>query len=193
MATQCNQSQFLTSLNKFCAHNPSTSRDNQAKLSNSLASPCPRDPGEYVLKKSTAVQRDQDSPGTWFKFVYPSYNPRTTKTSTCTPVHVVCSPLASMNHWWTINLHDAYPSFNVLMLVEYISPSIPTLCNLLSPMFHFGVDYLHPAKGHQHDLPSIAPPKGKMTKVFSVGLDFSRVPHQELHVWVTLRFPGSIK
>ena len=119
------------------------------------------------MKKSTAVQGDQDSPGTWFKFVYPSCNPRTTKTSTCTPVHVVCSPLASMNHWWTINLHDAYPSFNVLMPVEYISPSIPSLCNLLSPMFHFGVDYLHPAKAHQHDLPGITPPKGEMTSSFS--------------------------
>ena len=29
-------------------------------------------------------------------------------------------------------------------------------------MFYFGVDYLHPTKGPQHDLPSLAPPKGEM-------------------------------
>ena len=38
MATQCNQSQYLTLLNKICAHNLSGSQDNQA---NSLASLCP--------------------------------------------------------------------------------------------------------------------------------------------------------
>ena len=67
MATQCNQSQYLTSLNKICAHNPSVhnpsaSQDNQAKLSKSLASPCPPDPGEYVMKKSTADLGEQDLP-----------------------------------------------------------------------------------------------------------------------------------
>ena len=41
MATQCNQSQYLTSLNKICAHNPSASENNQVSLSNSLASPYP--------------------------------------------------------------------------------------------------------------------------------------------------------
>ena len=54
MATQCNQSQYLTSFKKICAHNPSASHDNQAKLSNFSASPCPLDPGEYALKKSAA-------------------------------------------------------------------------------------------------------------------------------------------
>ena len=54
MATQCNQSQYLTSLYKNCAHNPSASQDNQAELSKSLASPCPPDTGEYVLMKSAA-------------------------------------------------------------------------------------------------------------------------------------------
>ena len=53
------------------------------------------------------------------------------------------------------------------MPVEYIPPSIPTLCNLLSTMFHFGVAYLHPTRGNQHDLPSIAPPKGERTSSFS--------------------------
>ena len=38
LATQCNQSQHLTSLNKICAHNPSASQHNQVSLSNSLAS-----------------------------------------------------------------------------------------------------------------------------------------------------------
>ena len=39
MATQCNQSQHHTSLNKICAHIPSASQNNQVSLSNSLASP----------------------------------------------------------------------------------------------------------------------------------------------------------
>ena len=146
MATQCNQSQYLTSLNKICAHNPSASQDNQAKLSNSLASPCPPDPGEYVLKKSAADLGEQDFPVKWFKFIYPSSKLRMTETSICTPIHVAYSPLASMNHQWTINLHDGYPSFHALMPVEYIQQSIPTICNLLSTMFHFGVDCLHPTK-----------------------------------------------
>ena len=39
MTTQCNQSQYLTLLNKICAHNPSGILNNQVSLSNSLASP----------------------------------------------------------------------------------------------------------------------------------------------------------
>ena len=111
MATQCNQSQYLTLLN-ICAHYPSASQDNQAKLSNSLASPCPPDPGEYILKKSAADLGEQDFPVKWFKFIYPRCKPRMTETSFCTPVHMAYSPLASMNHQWTINLHDGYPSFH---------------------------------------------------------------------------------
>ena len=38
MATQCNQSQYLTSLNKICPHNPSASQNHQISLYNSLAS-----------------------------------------------------------------------------------------------------------------------------------------------------------
>ena len=48
-------------------------------------------------------------PSVWFKFIYPRSKSRMTETSACTPVHVAYSPLAPMNHQWTINLHDGYP------------------------------------------------------------------------------------
>ena len=95
MATQCNQSHYLTLLNKICAHNLSISQDNQAKLSNSLTSPCPPDSGESILKKSAADLGEQDFSVKWFKLICPSSKPRMTETSTCTPVHVAYSPLAS--------------------------------------------------------------------------------------------------
>ena len=41
MVTQCNQSQYLTSLNKICVHYASASQNNQISLCNSLASPYP--------------------------------------------------------------------------------------------------------------------------------------------------------
>ena len=86
-----------------------------------------------------------------------------------TSLNKICdSPQASMSQKWTINLHDGHPDFHALMPVEYIPPSIPTLCNLSSTMFHFGADYLHPTKGPQHDLPCLAPPKGEMTSSFSL-------------------------
>ena len=50
---------------------------------------------------------------------------------------------------------------------EYIPPSLPTLCNLTSAMFHFGVDFLHSTQDTQHDLSSLASPKGEMTSSFS--------------------------
>ena len=46
-------------------------------------------------------------------------------------------------------------------------PSLPTFCNLLSTMFHFGDDFLYPTKGTLHDLPSPASPKGEMASSFS--------------------------
>ena len=121
---------------------------------------------EYVLKKSAADLGEQDFPVKWFKLTYPSSNPRTTETSTYTPVHVAYSPIASMNHQWTINLHYGYASSNALMPVEYIPPSIPTLCNLMSTMFHFGVDFLHSTQDTHHDLSSLASSKGEMTSTF---------------------------
>ena len=48
-------------------------------------------------------------PSEWFKFIYPSSKSRMTETSLCTPVQVAYSPLASMNHQWTIKFHDGYP------------------------------------------------------------------------------------
>ena len=98
---------------------------------------------EYVLKKSAKDLAEQDLPVKWFMFIYLSSKPGMTETSICTPVHVAYSPLASMNHQWTINLHDGYHPSYVLIPGEYIPPSIPTICNLLYGMFHFGVDYPH--------------------------------------------------
>ena len=44
MATQCNQSQYLTLVKQICAHNPFASRVSRANLSNSLMSQYPPDP-----------------------------------------------------------------------------------------------------------------------------------------------------
>ena len=161
---------------------PAASQVSQANLSNSLTSPCPPDAGEYVLKKSAVDLGEQDFPVRWFKFIYPSSKLRMTESSTCSPVHVAYSPLASMNHHWTINLHDGYTSSNALMPVEYIPPSIPTLCNLTSTMFHFGVDFLHSTQDTQHDLSSLASPKGGR-QVLSVGLVFQESNIKHFMFW----------
>ena len=157
METQCNQSQYLTLLNKNGAHNLSASQDNQANLSNSLIcfeEICCRPRGAGFLSEMV-------------KFIYPTSKPKMTETSTCTPVHVAYSPLASMNPQWSINLHDEYTSSNAQMPVEYIPPSLPTLCNHMCPMFHFGFDFLHSTQDTQHDLSCLASPKGEMTSSFS--------------------------
>ena len=146
MATQCNQSQYSSLLKQNCAHNPSTNQVSPANLSNSLTSQYPPDPGEHVLKKSATEIGEQDFLAKWFKFICPSSKPRMTETSTLTPVHVAYSPIVFMNHQWTINLHDGYPFFHVLLPEESVPPSIPILCNLFSTMLHFGDDYLCPPK-----------------------------------------------
>ena len=51
-------------------------------------------------------------------------------------------------------------------------------------MFHFGVDLLYSTTEPQHDLPSLASPKGKW-QVLSV-------PHEALYVLVTLHLQSSI-
>ena len=131
-------------------------------------------------------------PVKWFKFIYPSSKPRMIKTSIHTPVHVAYSPIAPMNHQWTINLHDGYPALHVLLPEEYIPPSLPTLCNLKSTMFHFGVDLLYSTTESQHDLPSLASPEKEMASPFS-WTSFFKVPHQALYVLVTLHLQSSIK
>ena len=113
MATQCNQSQYLTLLKQICVHSPSASQVSQTNLSNFFTSQYPPNPGEYVLMKSATEIGEQDFPVKWFKFICPSSKPRTTETSTLTPVHVEYSPIAFMNHQWTINLHDRYPPLHV--------------------------------------------------------------------------------
>ena len=146
MATQCNQSQYLTSLNKICAHNPSASQNNQVSLSKSLASSYPPDPGEHVSKRSATEISEQDFPVKWFKFIHPSAKPRMNETPVQKPVHVAYSPIASMNYLWTMNLHDGYPTLQVLMPEEYIPASLHNLCNFKPTMFHLGGDHSCPTK-----------------------------------------------
>ena len=138
-------------MNLICAHHPFSSQDSQDKSSNSIVSPCPNSV-ENWLKKSAGGIREEDYPVHWFKFIS-SMSSNTGKTGLSIPepthVHVVYSALASMNHQWTINLHDGY---------------LPLMCS----MFHFGVDYLYPTKEPQHDLQSLAPPKGGMVSSFSL-------------------------
>ena len=74
--------------------------------------------------------------------------------------------------------------------MEYTPPSIHTLCNLKPTIFHFGVELLYSTTDAQHDLPSLASPKGRW-QVLSVGLVFSKVPHQALYVLVTLHLQSS--
>ena len=119
------------------------------------------------MKKCAAEIGEQDFPVKLFNFIYPSSKPKMTETSTLTPVHVAHSPIAFMNHQWTINLHDGYPPFHVLLPEEYIPPSLPTLCNLKSTMFHFGADLLYSTTEPQHDLPSLGSPKEEMACSFS--------------------------
>ena len=120
------------------------------------------------MKKSATEIGEQNFPVKWFKFIYPSSKPRMTETLTLTPVHVAYSPIAFMNHQGTINLLDGYHPLHLLLPDEYIPPSLPTLCNLKSTMFHFGVDLLHSTTEPEHDLPSLASPKGEMASSFSL-------------------------
>ena len=122
-------------IEKICAHNPSASKDNKAKLSNSMVSPSPPVSGEYVLKKSAADLGEQHSPVTWFKFIYPSSKPRMTETSIGTPVHVAYSPLASMNRQWTITLHDGYPCFHAQGKWNIWHPLFPLSATFCLPCF----------------------------------------------------------
>ena len=97
-----------------------------------------------------------------------------------------------MNHQWIINLHDGFPPFHVLLPEEYIPPSLPTLCNLKSTIFHFGVDLLCSTTEPQHDLPSLGSQKGERASSFS-WTSFFKVPHQALYVLVTVHLQSSIK
>ena len=146
MATQCNQSQYITLMKQNCAHNPSASQVSQTILSNSLAFSYPPDPGEHVLKRSATATGQQDFPVKWFKFIHPSPKPRMSETPVQKPVHVAYSPIASLNYQWTINLHVGYPLLQGMQPEEYIPPFLHTLCNHKPTMFHLGDDYLWPSK-----------------------------------------------
>ena len=93
------------------------------------------------MKKSATEIGEQDFPVKWFKLIYPSSTPRMAETSIHKPAHVAFSPIASMNHQWTINPHDGYPHLHVLLPEEYIPPSLPTLCNLKFAMFDLVLTY----------------------------------------------------
>ena len=109
MVTQCNQSQYLTLMEKIGVHSPSASQASQTNLSNSLVSPYQPDPGAYVLKRSATSTGEQDFQMPWFKCIHPSSKPRMTKTPFQIALHVVYSPIAYMNYKRTINLHGGYP------------------------------------------------------------------------------------
>ena len=93
MATQCNQSQYITLMKQNCAHNPSTSQVSQTNLSNSLGFLYPPDPVEHGLRRSATATGKQDFPVKWFKFIHPSLKPRMTETPVQKPVHVHIHPL----------------------------------------------------------------------------------------------------
>ena len=129
MAPQCNQFQYITLMKQSCAHSPSASQVSQTNISSSLTSPCPPDPGEHVSKRSATVTGEQDYPVKWFRIMCTSSKLMIPDMSILTDVYVAYSPIDFMNHKWTINLHEGYPTLNVLLPVEYIPPTIPTLCN----------------------------------------------------------------
>ena len=130
MATQCDQSQYLTLMKQIHAHNPSASQVSQTNPSNSLASQYPPAPGEHVLKRSATEVGEQDFPVKWFKFIHPSPKPRMTETPVHKLVHVAYSPITSMNYQWTINLHDGCPISNLCnqksIFHPLFVPSVPT-------------------------------------------------------------------
>ena len=55
MATQGNQSQYITLMKQNCSHNPSASQVSQTNLSISLDFLYPPDPGEHILKRSASA------------------------------------------------------------------------------------------------------------------------------------------
>ena len=142
MATQCNQSQYITLMKQNCSHNPSASQVSQTNLSNSLAFPYPPDPGEHILKKPASATGKQDFPVKWFKFIHPSPKPRMTESSFQKPVDMAYSTTPAMNYQWTINLHNGYPLLQDMLPEENISPSLHPLCNHKPTTFHLGNDYL---------------------------------------------------
>ena len=113
-------------LNQICAQNLFSSQVSQDTSSTSMVSPCPNS-GEHLLMESAGETREEDYAVNWLKFVS-SMSSKTVMTGSSitepTPAHVVYSPLASMNHQWTINLCDGYPHFYVLIPGESIPPSL---------------------------------------------------------------------
>ena len=81
---------------------------------------------------------------------------------------------------------------NVLIPVEYISPSIPTLCNPKYTMFHFGVVSHSFTKEPQHDFTCLASPKGEMESPFSWN-SFLKSPRSSTLCLVNLLLQSSIK
>ena len=122
METQCNQGQYIIPLNKICVHNQSASQVSQTNLSNYLSSPYAPDLGEHILKRPDTATGKQDFPVKWFKFIHPSPKLRMTETPVQKPVHVACSPIASMNYQRTFYHHDGYPFSKVCYLKSTLHP-----------------------------------------------------------------------
>ena len=63
METQCNHSQYPILMKQNCTHNPSTSQISKSYHPNPVTFPYPPDPGEHVLKTSSApttlIERDK--------------------------------------------------------------------------------------------------------------------------------------
>ena len=98
-------------LDSRCAHNLFSIQVSQETSSNSLVVTCPNS-GEHLLQEPARDLREKDCPVHWYKLIAPMIPKNMTTGSSVpepTPVHVAYSPLASMNHQWTINVHDEYP------------------------------------------------------------------------------------
>ena len=144
VATQCNQSQYHTLLKHICSHNPSASQVCQANLSNSLTSQYPPDLWGTCFEEICYRIQGAGFPREWLKFILPSSNPRITEISTLTPVHVAYSPIAFMNHQWTISLHDGYPPLQFCYQMSTSHPLFPPSVTSSLPCFTLVLTYYIP-------------------------------------------------
>ena len=157
-------------LNTVCAHHPFESQCDPIMSLNSLVSPCLHS-GAHIFKGSADDIRAKDYQVDGFKLIS-SLHSKTSMTEHSIPgpipAHVAYSPLASMNHGWTFNLHDRYILPWALIPGESIPTSHPTICILWVGMFTSGVDYTCLTREPHHDLPSLASSKGEMASSFSL-------------------------
>ena len=100
--------------------------------------------GDLLKESAEDINKVTYYPVNWLKFIS-SVHSKTSMTEPSipgsTPVQMAYSPLASMNHQWTINFHRGYPPPCALIPGQSIPTSLPTLCNLPFGMFNSGVAY----------------------------------------------------